>query len=199
MQPGLRGPERDAQLGGNVGQRQSHEVVQDDDGAPFRFEPAERLVEELALGDFGGGVANEGREDWIECHLVHATTSPSCDVEAGVDGQSVEPGVEPVGVAQPRQVSPGSDQCLLDRVSRELAIPEDEAGRRVQPREGSAGDHGEGVMIAPSRSLDETTLVHGSLSCRRGQCARARMLWRRDRANRSRAKEMEVRRDPDME
>lgn len=188
MEPGLRGPERDVQLGGNVGQRQSNEVVEDDDRPPFRFEPAERLVEELALGEIRSGVANERRGNRIEGHLVHTAASPPRDVEAGMNGQSVEPGIESVEVAQPRQVPPGSNQRLLDRVSRKLTVPEDEAGGSVQSRKGRAGDRGEGVMIAPSRSFDETPLVHGRLSCRRGQSARARMLWRRLVPNRSRAK-----------
>jgi hypothetical protein len=59
-----------------------------------------------------------------------SSTAPS-DLEAGVDGQSVEPGIDPIEIAQPRQVSPGSEERLLDRVSRELVIPEDEPGCRV--------------------------------------------------------------------
>ena len=47
------------------------------------------------------------------------------------------------------------------RVSRELLVPEDQAGRRVQPRDEHAGKHGEGVMIASLCSLDELSLVHG--------------------------------------
>jgi hypothetical protein len=57
----------------------------------------------------------------------------------------MEPGIEPIGVAQPRQIAPGSDQCLLDRVSRELGIPEDESGCRVQPRDGLVDELGEGA------------------------------------------------------
>ena len=84
-------------------------------------------------------------------------------VETRVDGQAVEPGIEPLGVTQPRQVAPGSDERLLDRVAGQLRVPEDEAGGLVQPRDGPAGEFGEGVMIAPPRSLDESTLVHGRL------------------------------------
>ena len=73
----------------------------------------------------------------------------------------MEPGVEPVRVAQAREVAPGSDVCLLDRVSRELLVPEDEAGDSLQPRDGRADEHGEGVMIAPPCPLDEFPLVHG--------------------------------------
>ena len=104
-----------------------------------------------------------------------------------MDGQAMKPGIEPIRVSQPGQVPPGSNEGVLDRVSRELAVSEDQAGRRVQPREGSAGDRGEGVMIARSRPLDETTLVHGCLGIRHGAFGRTRMLWRWDRPNRSRA------------
>ena len=92
-------------------------------------------------------------------------TPAARDVEAGVDGQAMEPGIEPVGVAQARQVSPCPEERLLDRVARELRVPEDEPGRRVQPREGQVDERGEGVMIALPRSLDETSLVHGRLGC----------------------------------
>src|SRR5438093_12536346 len=88
-----------------------------------------------------------------------------------MDGQAVEPGVESVRVAQPGQIPPCSNEGILDRISRELAVPEDQSSGCVQPREGRAGDRGEGVMIASSRSLDETTLVHARLSYRRGASA----------------------------
>jgi hypothetical protein len=35
-----------------------------------------------------------------------------------------------------------------------------EAGRRILPRDEPDGEHGEGVMIAPHRTLDERSLVH---------------------------------------
>ena len=66
---------------------------------------------------------------------------------------------------------------FLDRVSRELGVPEDQAGRRVQPRDQPAGEDGEGVMIASHRSLDELSLVHGShLRYRRGMGS-SRLGW----------------------
>ena len=75
----------------------------------------------------------------------------------------MEPGVESVGIAETRQVAPRSDECLLDRVARELRVPEDQAGGRVQPREVDVDERGEGVMLAPPRSFDESSLVHGRL------------------------------------
>ena len=72
----------------------------------------------------------------------------------------MEPGIELVGITQSRQVAPGSDVCVLDRVSRELLVPDDEAGDSLQPRDGRADERSKGVMIASARSLDEFPLVH---------------------------------------
>ena len=103
-----------------------------------------------------------------------------------MNGQTVEPGIEPVRVAQPGQVPPGAHHRLLDRVARELRVPEDESGGRVQPREGRVDEHGEGVMIALACPLDESPLVHGRLGAAR-PCGRAHRLWRGASGNRSTA------------
>src|SRR6188508_3729639 len=75
--------------------------------------------------------------------------------------EAVEPCVEPLRIAQPGEALPGPDEALLDRVARELRVPEDQPGRRVQPRDRPADEHGEGVMIASSRTVHEFSLVHG--------------------------------------
>ena len=82
------------------------------------------------------------------------------EIEAGIHSQAMEPRVEPVRVAETREVAPGSDERLLDRIARELWVPEDESGGRVQPRDGQVDEHGEGVMIASPGPDDETSLVH---------------------------------------
>jgi hypothetical protein len=171
MEPGLRRPEWNAKLRGDLGQRHSHEVVEDDDGAPLGREVTERLIEELALRHVRRRVAGERFGERRHLDLVHPPLPAAGDVEARVGCQAVEPGVEPLRIAQPGKIAPGSNEGILDRVSRELTVPEDEASGRVQPREGSAGNHGKGVMIALPRSLDETTLIHGRLSFRRGTSA----------------------------
>ena len=89
------------------------------------------------------------------------TAAPPDRVETRSDDEASEPGVEALRVAQTRQALPGPDKALLDRVPRELVVPENQAGCRIQPRDGGAGKRGEGVMIAPLRPLDELPLVHG--------------------------------------
>src|SRR4029079_9892258 len=91
---------------------------------------------------------------------VPPSTAPH-EVEAGVDSQATQPGIEPVGIAESRQIAPCADERLLDRVARELLVAEDHASGRVQPREPRIDERGEGVMIAPPRAFDELSLVHG--------------------------------------
>ena len=77
----------------------------------------------------------------------------------------MKPGVEPVRVAQARKIAPGANERVLDRVARELGVPDDEPSGGVQPRDGQVDERGEGVMIASPCPLDETSLVHVRLGC----------------------------------
>ena len=88
----------------------------------------------------------------------------ACLIEARVHREPVQPGLEPVGLPKLREIPPGPDQRLLDRVACELRVPEDEAGGLVQPHDGRAGELREGVMIASPGSLDELSLVHRCLT-----------------------------------
>ena len=74
---------------------------------------------------------------------------------------TADPALEAIRIAKRGQVPPGSDETLLDRVPRELVVPEDQSGSRIQPRDEREGQHGEGIAIAPLCSLDEFSLVHG--------------------------------------
>jgi len=134
--------------------------MQDDDRAPLGIEVPERPIEQFAVGDVGRHVAEGGSIDRGQFDLDRPAPAAASDIDAGVDDELAEPGVEPIRVAQRRQVTPGADEALLDRVARELRVPEDQPGRRVEPRDGRAGKQREGVMIASLRPLDEVSLVH---------------------------------------
>ena len=122
------------------------------------------MISRSASAPDGSVVAGESIGADLDLDRASSTTPE--EVETGVDGQAMQPGIEPVRVAETRQVAPGADECLLDRVARELRVPKDEASGRVQPREGRVDESGEGVMIAPPRAFDELSLVHGRLDCR---------------------------------
>ena len=85
---------------------------------------------------------------------------PARLIDAGAVQQAVEPGVEAVGTAQRGQVTPGPDERLLDGVLGLVGVAQDEPGGGIQPEDRGACQRGEGVMIAPSRSLHEFLLHH---------------------------------------
>jgi aspartyl-tRNA(Asn)/glutamyl-tRNA(Gln) amidotransferase subunit C len=159
--------------------------VQDDDGAPFRLEACQRLQEQLAIGEVERGV---GRALGIEIRQLDLDrpTAPAADeVETRMRQEPMQPGVEPVRVAKPGQVAPGADEGVLDGVARELRITDHEPRGTIQADRRATRERGEGVVIAPSRLLDEASLVHRSPRC-------SAPTWRLStygagRANRSRA------------
>jgi hypothetical protein len=134
--------------------------VQNENRPQIGPEAAEAALELVAVDDVPRVVADERRHHRRELDLDGPTLSTAHGIEAGVDGQSMEPGVEALRITQSGKVAPGSDVGILDRVARELRVPEDEAGDSFQPRDGRVDKPREGVMIAPPRSFDEISLVH---------------------------------------
>jgi hypothetical protein len=135
--------------------------VQDDDRALLGSQPPESQVEQVAIGDDRLHVGHRRSIDRKQLDLLRPSASTSEDIDTRARYETAEPGLEAIRIAERRKVSPGSKESILDRVSRELVVPKDQAGRCVQPRDEHAGKHGEGVMIASLRSLDELSLVHG--------------------------------------
>src|SRR5690349_10908923 len=125
----------------------------------------ESLVEQLAVGEPGRHIDRRWCVDRRELDLDDTPLATTDEVKTCVGEQPLQPGIEPVRIAETGQVAPGADHRLLDGVARELAIAEDQAGGRVQPREAPVDEVGEGVMLALPRSLDESSLVHGRLVC----------------------------------
>ena len=79
-------------------------------------------------------------------------------IDAGVHQQPMQPGVEPIRVAQRGQITPGTDEGVLDGVRRPVRVPDHEPGGRVEAGDRGACQLGEGVMIALPRSLHEVSL-----------------------------------------
>lgn len=177
MQPRLGRSQRDAEGVGNVGERHAEIDVHDHEGSPIGLEGAESTVEQIPLGDGGGGIARIGNVCLGQLHLDCALTSTTRKAEAGVDRQPVEPGIPAVRVAEAGKVPPRPDEGLLDGVPSELWVPEDEASGLAQPSDGRAGKHREGVMIASLCQNDETSLVHGRLSCGATRLAALARVW----------------------
>lgn len=98
--------------------------MEDHEGAPVRLEGAKGAVQLVAIGDAATEVGRHRRVKRRELDLDGAALAATHEVEARVDEQTMDPGVEPLHVAQRGQVAPGPDEGLLDRVPCELGVPE---------------------------------------------------------------------------
>jgi hypothetical protein len=136
--------------------------VHDDDGSPFRVEVTERLIQDVTVDDGGREVDHDRIIDRGQLDLDRPVSSTSQDIDAGMDDELAKPPIEPLGIAKPAQVAPCVEESFLDRVVREIRVPEDQSGRCVQPGDGRSSKLREGVMIAPLRTLDEVSLIHDS-------------------------------------
>ena len=74
---------------------------------------------------------------------------------AGVDEQSVEPGVELVRIAKAADVTPGPDEGVLDRIFRGIPVAEDPSCDRVQAVVCGGREGIEGLVVAPLCAFDE--------------------------------------------
>lgn len=126
-----------------------------------RVEPVERSLDEVPIGELTLIVAAERLVVGLNFDLDGTSPTSASLIEAGIHKEAVEPRVEPVRITKSGQIAPGPHEGVLDRIARELAVPEDEARRRVHPSRRSRGKHGEGVVIASPRLLDELSEVHG--------------------------------------
>ena len=105
-----------------------------DDKCPvLRIEAGEGPLDQVAVREAAGVVAGGRFVDGLELDLDGPSPRAAQLVEAGIHEKAMEPGVEPLGITKSRQVTPGSHQGVLDRIARELAVPEDQARGRVQP------------------------------------------------------------------
>ena len=184
MQAGFGGAQRDADGGRHLGQRHAKEVMQDDDRAVARIQTREGVLEHVAIGDLAGHVGRGRKIDGRQIDLDDATSPSPDEIEAGMDDQPVQPGVETIRVAQARKVAPGADERVLDRVPCEFGVPDDQPGDRVQPHDGQVDERGEGVMIASPGPLDETSLVHVRLCFGTAFVVVLHTLWRGRPSNR---------------
>ena len=84
-------------------------MVKDDERPRLGFETAEAALELVAVGHLRRGVVDGRGIDRIQDHVEPLAPEPPRLVDASVDEQSVEPGLEAVGAAKRGQVTPGTD------------------------------------------------------------------------------------------
>ncbi len=129
-------------------------------GTLIRAEFQESAFKLVAVTNPPGVVSDKRLDDRCQIDLDRSASSLADRVVACIDGESIEPGIKAIRVAQARKVAPGSDERLLHHVAREFVVVEDQAGDGFELRDGRDDERAKGVMIAPACPLDEYPLVH---------------------------------------
>jgi hypothetical protein len=80
-----------------------------------------------------------------------------------VDQQLVEPCLETVEVAEARQLAPGREECLLDRVLGSVDVVQDAVRDGEETIGGAASEEPEGVLVAGSSRCHERSIHDPSL------------------------------------
>ena len=105
-------------------------------------------------------IDDRGDRDGGQINVEPVSSEPARLIDTGVDEQPMQPGIEPLRIAQRGQITPGPDERVLHGVLGLFDVPEHEPGGAIQPGDRGACQLGEGVMIALPRSLHEVSLHH---------------------------------------
>ena len=131
-------------------------VLQDEDGTLLGRESREPALQLIPIVDrwirvgVGGAIGQRSRRS-----LPAATAMLGV---RGVHEQPVRPGVEPIRVAERRQMAPDVDQRLLRRVLGARPVPQDAVGDRVEPIHDLGDDEIECSPVALLRPSHEIRL-----------------------------------------
>jgi hypothetical protein len=133
-------------------------------------EPAKRPLQLVAVGEGRASLRGRrpvGRQDPdLRCPIP----SPLRFVVAGVNEDSVDPGLEAVRLPQVRESAPGDDEGVLQRVLSPTAITQDPERDGEEDVTDLVYQDGECLPIAPTGLLDEVS-IHPSTSGRRSRLA----------------------------
>src|SRR4029079_7262977 len=155
MQPGLHRADRDADDVGDLGQRESGVVMQDEYRAMLWRQALEGAVEGVPVVDRDCRVGSARSVDRQDPDVGAPAPVAAQLLVTGIDEEPMQPRTEALRVAQPREFTPGEEECLLDGVLRSLGIAQDpirdgEAQVAVEVDELAESD-----VVAVLRSLDQ--------------------------------------------
>ena len=124
------------------------EVMPEDEDRPLlRRQPPERSIHDVTIHDalelVGRRAIVEGQD--LELRVPAAVTTGVLD--AHVREHALDPEVEPVRIAEVRQVTPGDHQCVLQGILGPIDIAKDPPGDREQ------------AIDTPTEQVDECDLV----------------------------------------
>ena len=133
-------------------------MVQHEDGAFVRLETPESAIELIAIGHAEQIVGGPRAVDRKRAQVCDPATLARRMADAHIGQDAVEPGAEPVRIAETRQVAPGDHQCVLQSVLGPVDIPEDPVRDRVEAVTMQLHQVDECLLVAALGRLDEVPI-----------------------------------------
>ena len=157
MESGAGRADRDAEHVGDLGQREAVVVLEDEDRPLVGRQTTEPALELVAVGDPAELVRSACGDAVRVCVVGEEPddrSAPSLAASLGdacADDDAVVSGLEPVGVAQPRQLVPDGHERLLQGVLGETVVAQDPVRDGEQPPGRQPSQGLEGLLIAGRR------------------------------------------------
>jgi hypothetical protein len=143
-------------------ERLAVEVVQHKDCSLVHGEAAEGLVEDAGVGAWSGAHPVK-RGDFGRANFADASPAASPHRHPRrVDGDSLDPGIESVRVAEPTNLAPRDDERLLGGIAGVGLVTEDRSGESVHGIHPSANNQLERIKVACSGPIDDRPVDLGS-------------------------------------
>jgi hypothetical protein len=178
METGADRSTRDAEDLGDLDLVTALEVVEHEQGPLLRLQAAEAPLELIPVDD-AQEVVGRGRDVYRQDAEVRDAVALAFRLgETGANNEAVEPGVESVRIAEPRQVTPSDHQRILQGVLGPIDVTEDPLGEGVQTVATDSDQVGIGLPVTLPCRLDEIS-IHRIRSSVAPSGGAVRSLWGR--------------------
>ena len=164
MKTGSDRAPRHAEQFGNDGGLVSEVVAKNEDRTLIRLEPSECAIHDVAIDHASKLVARDVVVEVDDLELGVPAPVSACVLDAHVREHALEPEVEPVRIAEVRQVTPGDHQRVLQGILGPIDIPKNPSGDREQAIDARADQVHEGDLVATPRR-DHELSIHRRHRC----------------------------------
>jgi hypothetical protein len=155
MEPGLHCAEGHADDVGDLPERQPGVVMQHEDRAVLGRQTPERAIQRVPVVDRDDGVGSTRSVDRQDPDARGPSTMAAQLLVACIDQEPIQPRRETLGVAKPRELAPGEEECLLDRVLGPIAIAKDPIRDAVAQVAVQVDELREGNVVAITSPFDQ--------------------------------------------
>src|SRR5688572_14927784 len=129
--------------------------MQDEDRAMLRRQPSKGTIEEVPVVDRDARVGAARSVDRQDPDPTGPPPMAAQLLVTGVDEEPVQPRRETVRVAQPRELAPGDEECLLNDVLGSLDVAQNSVRDRVAQVTVEVDQLRKGDVVALPSALDQ--------------------------------------------